>query len=1665
MITSPTFYQNLAAASFLSPTGASKAFDADADGYCRGEGAGMLVLKPLDRAIFDGDRIIGTIVGSAVNQNSSCSPITVPDSNSQSDLYLQALAGGGVSPSDVTYVEAHGTGTPVGDPIECSSIRTAFGSAERTQELVIGSVKDVIGHTESASGVAGVIKTLLMMQHGTIPKQPNFNRLNPNISALEPENMAIADRTRPWNDFRPRTALVNNYGAAGSNAAIVLQEYSTRASPGIFPVAPSGTEPTEYPVFLSAKTPESLQAYAVALSSFLGRHSSVTLAEITYNLARKQNRALEFSSSWSITSLSGLRRDLDHLAAGARTISQRSGEKNKGAAVPLPVVLCFGGQTGRSVYLSRDLYDGSALLRAHLDRCDDVCKNIGLPSLFPRIFDSTPIDDLVLLHAMLFSVQYASAKAWIQSGIQVAAVMGHSFGQLTALCVAGSMHFHDGLRLVTGRARLICELWGADAGVMLAVEGNVDAHSHLATHIVQSRWVDVDVACYNGPRNVVLAGPAAAIDILEEYCKTAGGLKTVKLANTHAYHSQLADPILKAYKAVAETIDYQPPSIHVETCSSGHSWTNINATRIVQHTRESVYFREAVQRIIDKHSSCIWLEAGSASPIMGMVRRALPATRSSDSNVLLSTDLGKGNPWTSLAKASSGLWSAGLTADFWAFHGTQANQYRSLNLPPYQFIKNRHWMKFRPRGPPQEETPVPEKAPRSPELLRQISDNVNESVFVIDPSHEVFGLGVRGHVVVDQSLCPAGLYFELAIRAAKALHGTGLDDKSTVPHIGDLYIASPLGLQLDRGLYVALARSADQSDQPKWEFSFFTSPDVTGPLSKRSVYASGSVTLLQPQALTSRLQSLSRLIGTKRYHQVISSPGAERLSGNVLYKVFGRVVKYASYYKGVRNAVAISGEIVGDVAMPKSEEADRLAGISDPLAIDNFLQVAGIHANCLQIEGGEDDASVCNAIGEVIWSAAFLSTRNTRSWRVYSNIEFEGKSTSTNDIYVLDITTGAVVLALLEVKFHQVSLTSLRRVLSKLNKDTNSVTPSKALDVHAAEVLFSNVAKSQPRQVFSHGSLSIDDQTPVSSPLPDTSSPASITFDVGLDLRKMLGDIFGTSVEEVKPESDLADMGVDSLMITEISGEIQKRFGVNLSINDLQEMTDVQSLIQKVGGPSSAEASSSLLPRLTTNASVQLDERQQPNRVVRPKGVTKGSVEIEQDNRGVAALGNDWYGSNGHTFDKVVQESGFGDFRKDVYPLQAELVVAYVNEALASLGCDLRQLHTGQSLPEPTFLPKHTKLIDQMYRILEDAGLIKDVVSGYSPIRTSTPILKASSRELHNAIVPKFPQYAAEHQLLRKTGARLADCLTGQVEPLSLMFGSSESRRLMGEVYTNGPMFKAATSYLSRYLVDVCNRFQGKRKVRILELGAGTGGTTDSLVQQLAKSGADCKVHYTFSDISGSLVAAAKKRFGGYSFLDYAVINIEKGPAAQYHGKYDVIISTNCIHATSSLVRSCTNINYMLRKDGMLCLVEHTRNLYWFDLVWGLVAGWWLFDDGRTHALASETRWEEDLYRSGFYWVNWSNGSSQESQILRVIVASPSAQTSRPTPSIVGFSEDPESSLVTQETVAFKHAGSLTLNADIYYPSTAQTGSTPRPVGETHKHLSGYLFTDLSSQL
>ena len=404
-------------------------------------------------------------------------------------------------------------------------------------------------------------------------------------------------------------------------------------------------------------------------------------------------------------------------------------------------------------------------------------------------------------------------------------------------------------------------------------------------------------------------------------------------------------------------------------------------------------------------------------------------------------------------------------------------------------------------------------------------------------------------------------------------------------------------------------------------------------------------------------------------------------------------------------------------------------------------------------------------------------------------------------------------------------------------------------------------------------------------------------------------------------------------------------------------------------------------------------------------------------------------------FDLYAQETGFRDFWKIVYPRQAQLVLAYTVAAFTSLRCPVASLGVGEALPSIKYLPKHKALVKQLYNILADASLITRVGNSY--IRTDKAVDPIGTNMLLRNILRDFPKHANEHRLLSITGSKLAACLSGSNDPLQLLFRAKADRDLLADVYANGPMYKAISKLLGSFLEKA---YDGSQKtVRILEVGAGTGGTTKYIVDFLEQH--SIRFHYTFSDVSGSLVHAARRHFGGRDNMEFMTMDIEKALPERHLKKYDSVISTNCIHATRNLTRSLSNIRELLTENGFVALVEFTRNMFWFDLVFGLLEGWWLFDDGRTHVLADTDFWEKSLKDAGFRGVGFSDGDSEEAQTLRIISGFTSQSQTKPISASPAWIGRPQI-----ETVVWKMAGSKPLYADIYIPPAKTHGK--RPVGE-----------------
>ena len=1751
IFTSPYFFQNLAAASFLSPTGATKSFDANADGYCRGEGVGLVMLKKYRDAMIDQDNILGVISASAVNQSSNEVPITVPHCQSQINLYNKVLDIAQVKATEVSFVEAHGTGTPIGDPSELEGIRTVFGGPHREQTLNFGSVKGSIGHTEGASGVAGLIKTVLMMQHKTIPPQASFSRLNPKIPALESDKMAIATTPQRW-QAPNMVACINNYGAAGSIAAmIVCQPPLTGSSlPQMLPDLP------KYPIFLSANSAGNLQSNCDALRSYIknvaSNASSIPLLpNLAFNLSHKQNRSLPNIFATAAVSLEEVDDQLRVAATTSDTPNCHTITK------PKPVVLAFGGQTNRFIGLCEDVYHTSTILRSHLDHCDSIIRALGHRSLYPRIFQTEPQDDIVSLQSMQFALQWSCAKAWTDCGLKVDAVVGHSFGQLTALTFSGAISLLDGLKLVCGRAALMQKHWGQERGTMIALDTDQQVVSKLMA-MAQSYGHTLEIACYNGPRSFVLVGANHAVDavekILAEPPSDVQGVKYQKLSVTHGFHSEFTEPALPDLQNLVESLTFGMPTIPIETCSDGQSWTIPAPNLIVEHTRIPVYFGQAVARLAQRLGPCTWLEAGSSSSITGMARRAL-STEARSQHTFHAVQLSSRQAMGQMAETTISLWKNGYRLQFWPFHRSQRCRYKSLNLPPYQFEKSRHWLEWKDNAQdgaklPAAE-PLQEKA-REPLLLSFVEfkdKSRGEAEFLIDPRSEQYRLFVEGHAILANPLCPAPLYVELVVHAALTLD-SGSNANVAVPCVEDLTIKAPLGSNSDQQVRLTLKKL--EGTMSKWRFTFYS-------LSRSKEiqeHATGIVTLrsANDSELRNDFDRFQRLIGYDRFERIIDDSEAEAMQGSLVYKVFAKVVQYADYYKGVRNVSSKAREVAGQVVLPPHDLKPLRDVVCDPLALDNFIQVAGLHVNSLG-NCADNEVFVCTKVDRIQLDPKFTSSeKGARSWSVFSNSSPNTDKENTNDIFVFDSSTKQLALIVFGAHFTKVQMSSLVKILGRANSSPPQIL-SAYPQQHVSRQKPSKSATSPEEKQASNRKN--DPQTDKTTNTSQAKRQKSVAASIEKDLRDLLCRLTDVPASDFQDESTLEELGIDSLMVTEIMTEIRTVFGVDVPQADLPDLADFKSLktylvskgafIGNGAGTSSEvtveeddnsctsstthsqkpssdaysrqtnnripELAQLLASHLETSAdtfsretcladqgldsllcmelasdvekffAVKIDVTQLTNESTfgelsemvfgetslscsvstssssgevscsaTPVSSSPATSEDEEDAKvlddvkqkpqKVAEFVDTQYAFENirFDFDIFAKETGFADFWKTVYPTQARLVVAYVVEAFANCGCSLPSMKLGEVIPRLSVLEKHGRLVDVLYDVLRDASVIEFTGSDF--VRSGVPIDPTPAQTIKEQMIRDHPGHARELQLLDTMSSILSDFLTGAKDPLQLLFGTKKNKELLEDVYTNGPMYAAITRLLGKFLGAAFSTCNDGRTFQILELGGGTGGTTKYVIDFLIRQ--NINFRYTFTDISPSLVAAAKRKFAKYDCMEYMVLDIEKTPPGQLSSRFNTILSTNCIHATSKLQVSMAHIRQMLRDDGFVSLVEFTKNMFWFDMVFGLLEGWWLYEDGRKHVLADEAFWEQSIKSAGFQYVAMTDGTSLEARTIRIISGWP-AKAQDPSFKTLGIGRTAETYM---EKLVYKTTQENVLCADVYYPGPSETIQAKRPIGE-----------------
>ncbi|KAL5339001.1 hypothetical protein BJX70DRAFT_408449 [Aspergillus crustosus] len=1197
IISSHPAHQNIAAAGMTNSTGPCRPFDADAVGYSRGEGCGFIVIKRLSTALADGDNILGVIPATVTNQSDGSTSITVPVAKTQSDLYRRALSRAAMSPADISYVEAHGTGTQRGDPVEYESVRQVFCGK---QMVSMGSVKANIGHTEAASGVAGVLKVLMMLRHGQIPPQVNFTRINPAISAQSSDRLAISMRQKIW-DTGFRAACVNNYGAAGNNTAIIICQPPRMAVPS---ATTQSLTQSRWPFLISAQSQASLRAYCTTLFRYIETRSP-SLAEVASLVAQQQNRRLHHRIVFSTSSVPELQSLLKHHAQLDRETSTPPLHNDQAK----PAILVFGGQTGSKVHLSKTVYDASYFLRQHVDKCDALIRGMGLPSILLNIFSPGPIEDVVMLHCCLFTVQYACAAAWLEAGLSVRRVIGHSFGQLTAMCTSGVITLDDALRLVVGRANLIKNCWGDERGRMLSVEIDRDGAQSLAA--LSDPDDPIEIACYNGLGNHVLVGSEAAIAEVEKRVSQS----TRRLKTTHGFHSRFVDPLMIQYLDLTRSISYQSAVIPFETCSDTSTWTAVTAELVAEHSRKPVYFCDAVRRIERDLGSCIWLEAGSGSGVVTLARQSL----SNISNSFCGLQLGpsSSNPMESVIDATLELWRQGVSVQCWIYHHKTSSQTADIDLPGYQFDTSAHWLSCSEPDPNSDPTLSPILEDRDLISLAHLSHpEPRVSRFEIDQEHSSLVHILRGREVLGGALWPLAMYIEVVSRAAGLLTPS-LPIESLHVWVSGLEIKIPLGARPVADLRLRL----EQTYICTWEFSLE---------SESAQHAIGRVVLDDERTGTGQL-------GLTKASHLQSCPKISTLPfsapGSVAYKLLDKVVEYDPAYRGIESVSMNGDEAIARVCLP--QEAENYTGKTtcNPILLDQFLALAEIHALTME-DSARSEVFACSGLGEAIISAKLAVTGCSRSWSVYTRQSAKHGREIVYDTFVYDDKEGLVV-ALTGTRFLRISTLALQQVVERANAVSESLEiPSRISSKLEEEIanVWSCITKilheltgcppehisaqtiladlgmdslammefeARIKAVFAVGiplgtvdpiatvkticdriaaaqtsarsSISIGTSTPTSSPQytpPDSgASPFESDNEAHTQATEIDFETIATIVashlstgEKLQPNAQIHGLGLDSLATLELQSDLQKEFGVRVQLMQLGSSTTIGDL-------------------------------------------------------------------------------------------------------------------------------------------------------------------------------------------------------------------------------------------------------------------------------------------------------------------------------------------------------------------------------------------------------------------------------------------------------------------------------------------------------------------------
>ncbi|KAI0191845.1 hypothetical protein EV127DRAFT_460961 [Xylaria flabelliformis] len=1192
ILTNSDAFAGLSQAHFLSKTpNACKTWDSEADGYCRADGVGSIVIlivftpcyrmKRLEDAVADKDNILGVILGAATNHSAEAVSITHPDANAQSFLARSVMRSAGTDPLHVSYVEMHGTGTQAGDKEEMKSVTDVFAPAEqrpRKQPLHIGAVKANVGHGEAVAGVTALIKVLLMFQKGFIPRHVGIkNCFNPALPQdLDSRQVVIPLTNQPWfstEDGAKRIAVVNNFSAAGGNTSIVIQEPPRLKST----IIPDEDSRVSYAVAVSAKSKVSLRGNIERIIDYIDCNPQISLADLSYTTtARRYHHHHRIAvAGYDLSQIrSELVAQLD-LADSHTPVTLNSKP---------PVAFVFTGQGAARKSMNLELLTRDSSFSTEILQLDALACALGFPSFIPIIDGSFAKDEphsSVATQIALVAIEIALARYWASLGVEPDIVIGHSLGEYAALCVAGVLSASDAIYLVGQRARLLEDKASLGNHKMMAVRASLaDIEKSAAVAGLQ-----YEVACINSPKETVLAGLSADLESIRELLQEAG-YRCQDLDVAFAFHSSQTDPILDDFERLSSSaVIFHTPKLPVISPLLGEVVFNGKAFKsnyLRRATRETVNFLaalEAAAKIGMVSRDTLWVELGPHPVCLGFLKATLG---SSMTEIAVPSFRRDENNWTTLTQSLARLHCAGARINWNEFHRPFEVSIRLLDLPTYAWNNKNYWIMYKGNWAltkgneyykTQEET-LPAISP---------SDFHNTSVQrIIEESFD----GAAGRVVMRSNLMDAGLL--------EAAHGHKMNECGVVSSSIHADIAYTLGSYLyqklrpdvkDRvgmnivNMVVSKALVAQKittvpqiiqvsisTNDINAERSCLTWQNLDSHGIPGEAFATAEMEFGNPtEWLESWVPYTHLVLGRIEALEGLVAKGvANRFSKKMAYTLFANnLVNYAANYRGMQSVVMNGLEAFADVTL--TSEKGRGTWTVGPHFIDSVAHIAGFVMNV---------SDVTDTHTKIYFTPGWKSMRFARpleagnKYRSYVKmIPTEDVTIYLGDVYVLHDDT--IIGFVGGIKFHRCPRVLLSRFFSAPDtagqsssaSPTSNSRPSKEstalLTAASSRISKSNVVSKRLPTATSLDAITTS-QSPATT---KESSPSAIqpahtpgTDQVGCEKEgvasraiSLIAREAGLARGDLRETATFAELGIDSLMSLVISDKFREELNITVT--------------------------------------------------------------------------------------------------------------------------------------------------------------------------------------------------------------------------------------------------------------------------------------------------------------------------------------------------------------------------------------------------------------------------------------------------------------------------------------------------------------------------------------